>query len=50
MKFDDVVAEGMIKKEIVINPEIGKYTDYLSEADDVILNASIMKLRNSSYI
>ena len=36
----------MIKKEIVINPEIGKYTDYLSEADDVILNASIMKLRN----
>jgi len=45
VKFDDVIAEGMIKKEIVINPEIGRYTKYLSEADDVILNASIMKLR-----
>ncbi|MFA5634082.1 MAG: DEAD/DEAH box helicase family protein [Candidatus Dojkabacteria bacterium] len=45
VKFDDVVAEGMIKKEVVVNPEIGKYTNYLSEADDVILNASIMKLR-----
>ena len=50
VKFDDVVAEGMIKKEIVINPEIGKYTDYLSEADDVILNASIMKLRELQAI
>ena len=45
VKFDDVVEEGMIKKEIVVNPEIDKYTEYLSEADDVILNASIIKLR-----
>ena len=50
VKFDDVIAEGMIKKEIVINPEIGRYTKYLSEADDVILNASIMKLREIQSI
>jgi len=50
VKFDDVIAEGMIKKEIVINPEIGRYTEYLSEADDVILTASIMKLREIQSI
>ncbi len=43
VKFDDVVAEGMIKSEVVINKEIGKHTDFRSVADEVILSASIEK-------
>lgn len=39
--FNDVVDEEMIKKEIVINKEIGKYSDFHQVADDAILSAAI---------
>lgn len=44
VKFEDVVREGMVKKEVVINAEVGENTDYLSEADEVILKSAIKKL------
>lgn len=41
VKFEDVVEEGMIKSEVIINKEIGKYTDFNSVADEVILSSAI---------
>lgn len=43
VKFEDVVAEGMIKTEIVVNKEIGKHVDFQSAADEVILSSAIAK-------
>lgn len=43
VKFEDVVAEGMIKTEVVINPEIGEYTDFNKAADEAIIDAAIAK-------
>lgn len=43
VRFEDVVAEGMIKTDAVINNEIGKFTDFLSAADEVLLTAAIEK-------
>ena len=43
IKFEDVVQDAMIKKEVVINKEIGSYKDFRSVADEVILSASIDK-------
>lgn len=43
IKFEDVVAEGMIKTEVVINPEIGDYTDFDKAADEAIIDAAIVK-------
>ena len=43
IRFEDVVEEGMIKSDVVINKEIGKYKDFHSVADEVILSASIAK-------
>jgi type III restriction enzyme len=41
VKFEDVIAEGMIKTEVVINKEIGTYTDFNKAADEVILSAAL---------
>lgn len=43
VRFEDVVAEGMIKKEVIINAEIGENADFTSVADEVILNSAIKK-------
>ena len=43
IRFEDVVAEGMIKKEVIINPDIGEDIDFTSVADEVILNSAIKK-------
>ncbi len=43
IRFDDVVNEGMIKKEIVINPEIGENKNFNDVADEVILGSAIQK-------
>lgn len=43
VRFEDVVAEGMIKKEVVINAEIAENVDFTSVADEVILNTAIKK-------
>lgn len=43
VKFDDVVAEGMIKTEVVVNEEIGKFKDFHAAADDVIIQAALAK-------
>ncbi len=43
VKFEDVIEDGMIKAEVVVNEEIGKYSSFRSVADDVILSASISK-------
>jgi len=39
--FSDVIAEGMIKNEIIINKEIGKHSDLSNAADEAILNAAL---------
>ncbi|MEI6533537.1 MAG: DEAD/DEAH box helicase family protein [Candidatus Roizmanbacteria bacterium] len=41
VRFEDVVSEGMIKKEVVINAEIGTYKGSLLVADDVVLLAAL---------
>jgi len=41
--FGDVVAEGMIKSQTVINKEIGNYKDLSDSADEAILDASIQQ-------
>lgn len=43
VKFEEVVAEGMIKSEVVINKEIGKLTEFHDAVDDVILSAAVEK-------
>lgn len=42
-RFEDVVAEGMIKMEVVVNKEIGKHSDFQDAADEVILTAALEK-------
>lgn len=41
VRFDQVVDEGMIKNEIIINKEIGKYSDFSQAADEAILSAAL---------
>lgn len=43
IKFEDVIEEGMIKSEVIINKEIGKYKDFHSVADEAILASAIAK-------
>lgn len=43
VSFDAVVAEGMIKTDIVINKEIGEYKDLRNSVDEAIIDASIAK-------
>lgn len=43
VKFEDAIEEGMIKSEVVINKEIGKYKDFRSVADEAILDSAISK-------
>lgn len=43
VKFEDVIAEGMIKTEVIINKEIGKYTEFQKVADEAIISASLQK-------
>lgn len=46
VKYDDVVAEGMIKSEIVINKDIGRFSDIRRSADDVVIDAAIEKYKD----
>jgi len=39
--FSDVVGEGMIKGETIINKEIGEYKEFSNSADEAIIDASI---------
>ncbi|MDP2670967.1 MAG: DEAD/DEAH box helicase family protein [bacterium] len=41
VRFDDVIAEGMIKSEVIINKEIGKYSEFSNAADEAILSAAL---------
>ena len=41
VKIEDVIEEGMIKSEVIINKEIGKYAEFKSAAEGVILEAAI---------
>lgn len=43
IRFEDVVNEGMIKKEVIVNPEIGENRKFSDVADEVILSAAIQK-------
>jgi type III restriction enzyme len=43
VRFEDVIAEGMIKTNVVVNMEIENYKDFRDVADDVIINAAILK-------
>lgn len=43
VKFEDVVAEGMIKTFPIINEAIAKYSDFKNTADEVIVDAAILK-------
>jgi type III restriction enzyme len=43
VQFDDVVAEGLIKQETVINAGVDNYTDFTGSADDVVLTAALAK-------
>lgn len=42
--FEDVVAEGMIKKQAVINQAMKRYVDLTAAADDAVLYAAMEKL------
>lgn len=50
IRFEDVVAEGMIKTCIVINPEIGKYKHFSDVADDAIIAAALEKRKELNQI
>lgn len=41
--YDDVVNDGMIKADIVINKEIGQYKDLRNSVDEAVIDASIAK-------
>ncbi len=41
--FNDVVESGLIKQETVINQAIGKYVDIAHSADEMVLEASLVK-------
>jgi type III restriction enzyme len=43
VKFDEVVKEGMIKTEVIVNKEIGKHHSFEASADEVILSSAIKK-------
>lgn len=43
VRFEDVVAEGMIKSDVVINAEVDDNRDFTAVADEVILNSAIKK-------
>lgn len=43
VKFDDVVAEGMIKSEVVVNKEIGEGINTDLFADEAVIDAAINK-------
>ncbi len=46
IKFQEVVAEGMIKTEVIVNKEIGKHADFHEAADKVILAAALEKQKD----
>lgn len=50
VKFEDVIEAGVIKSEIIINKEIGKYKDFRSVADEVILSSAIIKQEEISKL
>jgi len=43
IRFENVVVEGMIKKDVVVNAGIGDKSNYTSVADEVLLNTAIKK-------
>ena len=43
VRFEDVVDEGMIKTEVVINKEIGKYANLDAASDEIVLAAALEK-------
>lgn len=43
VQFNDVVESGIIKSEIIINPEIGKYAKLISSSDDALVEAALAK-------
>lgn len=43
VKFEDVVNEGMIKTFPIINEAISKYSNFQNTADEVIIDASVLK-------
>ena len=46
VKYEDVVNEGMIKSDIVVNKEIGKFHDLQRSADEAILDASLAQQKH----
>jgi type III restriction enzyme len=43
IRFDDVIAEGMIKIATVINEAIGKFGTFRNTADEVVIEAAVAK-------
>ena len=43
VKFEEVVIEGLIKRETVINAGVEQYTDFSGSADDVVLTAALAR-------
>ena len=43
VQFEDVIAEGLIKQETVINASVEQYTDFSGSADDVVLTAALAR-------
>lgn len=39
--FGDVIDEGMIKREVIVNKAIGKFSDFDQAADEAILSAAL---------
>lgn len=48
VRFEEVVAEGMIKNCVVINPEIGLYKHFSDVADEAIIAAALEKQKEIS--
>jgi len=43
VRFEDVIAEGMIKNSVVINEALGRGVDFSGAADELILDTAIAK-------
>lgn len=46
LRFEDVVTDGLIKVDTVVNAAFGKYVDFQGTADDAVIDAAIAKRKS----
>ena len=46
IRFDDVVADGLIKIDTVVNEALGEYTEFTGTADEAVIDAAVAKRKS----